>query len=362
MGMNDFREFQEQLFKELGALRRQLNELERTHRERGCVLEEAFRIGETHAVLNRLLYIAIENIPLEEMLQKFMYEVTSLSWLALQSKGAIFLVDTTPSVLVLKAHHGMSASVVEMCDRVPFDKCLCGRAASSGVIQFADKLDERHELKYRGISPHGHYCVPIISREREILGVLTLYLNVGHYRNQFEQDFLSSVANTLACLVEIKKVRQKLEEKTVELENRRRDLDEINTALRVLLNKRDEDRLELEDDFLINVKELIQPYLKNLRQTKLNDLQKGYIDALESNLRNILSPLVRRLSSKNLCLTSAELQIANLVIDGKRTKEIAPLLNVSEKTIDVHRKNIRKKLGLRNTKANLRAHLLSFKE
>lgn len=69
----------------------------------------------------------------------------------------------------------MSASVVDMCGTVPFDKCLCGRAASSGKIQFADRLDDRHEWRYKGMSPHGHYCVPINSREKETLGVLTLY-------------------------------------------------------------------------------------------------------------------------------------------------------------------------------------------
>lgn len=360
--MGNYQNLAEQVFKKLDALHCQISALERLHNERACVFEEAYRIGQTHAVLNRLLYVAIENIPLEGMLQKFICEVTSLSWLALQSKGAIFLVDTIPGVLILKAYHAMSASVVEMCASVPFDKCICGRAASSGKIQFADCLDDRHEHKYKGMSPHGHYCVPIISREREILGVITLYLSIGHCRNQYEEDFLMSVANTLACLLEIKRVNQELKEKAAELENKRHDLDEINTALRVLLNKRDEDRLELEEEFIVNVKELIQPYLENLKRTKLSVLQQGYIDAVESNLKNILSPLVRKLSSKNLDLTSTELQVADLIIDGRRTKEIAPLLNVSEKTIAVHRRNMRRKLGLRNTKTSLRAHLQSFQK
>lgn len=360
--MSDFQKFGEMVIRELGALRRQLSDLESSYKGRECIFEEAYRIGQTHAVLNRLLYIAIENIPLEGMLQKFIHEVTSLSWLALQSKGAIFLADRTSGVLELKAHHALSTSVVEMCNRVPFDKCICGRAASSGKVQFANCLDERHDLKYKGMSPHGHYCVPIISREREVLGVITLYLNVGHCRNQFEEDFLMSVANTLACLLEIKTINQKLEQKAIELEDGRRNLNEINTALRVLLNKRDENRLELEEEFIKNVKDLIQPYLENLKQTNLNSRQRGYIETVESNLKNIMSSFSRELSIKNLNLTSTEIQVAHLIVDGKRTKEISPLLNVSEKTISVHRKNIRRKLGLRNTKTSLRAHLMSFQK
>jgi DNA-binding CsgD family transcriptional regulator len=212
------------------------------------------------------------------------------------------------------------------------------------------------------MSVHGHYCVPIISREREVLGVITLYLNVGHCRNQFEEDFLMSVANTLACLVEIKTINQKLEQKAVELEDGRRNLNEINTALRVLLNKRDENRLELEEEFIINVKDLIQPYLENLKQTNLNSRQRGFIETVESNLKNIMSSFSREQTIENLNLTSTEIQVAHLIVDAKRTKEISPLLNVSEKTISVHRRNIRRKLGLRNTKNSLRAHLMSFQK
>jgi DNA-binding NarL/FixJ family response regulator len=90
-------------------------------------------------------------------------------------------------------------------------------------------------------------------------------------------------------------------------------------------------------------------------------MQQSYLAILESNINDIISPLTRRLSYKFKNLTASEIQVANLVIDGKRTKEIAALLSVSDKTIEVHRKNIRKKLGLRNKKADLRSHLLSIR-
>ncbi len=358
--MSDFDKFAKLVMKQLEAMRTQLSDLEKSHFERAFISEEAYRIGQIHAVLNRLLHIATENISIEGLLQKFIHEITSLPWLALQSKGAIFLTGATPGVLELKAQRAMSTSLLKMCNRVPFDKCICGKAASSGRIQFTNCIDEQHVQRYKGMTPHGHYCVPIISRESEVIGVVTLYLNVGHCRNKYEEDFLISVANTLAFLVEIKTTNQKLEQKAVELENKRKDLDEINTALKVLLNKRDEDRLELEEEFLINIKSLVQPYLENLKQTGLNSLQRVYIDAVESNFKSILSPFRRKLTSQNLNLTSTELQVADLIIEGKRTKEIALLLNVSEKTIDVHRRNIRRKLGLRNTSTALRTHLLSF--
>ncbi|MEA1901381.1 MAG: helix-turn-helix transcriptional regulator, partial [Thermodesulfobacteriota bacterium] len=70
--------------------------------------------------------------------------------------------------------------------------------------------------------------------------------------------------------------------------------------------------------------------------------------------------LVREFSKINLKLTPAENQIIDLVRHGKTTKEIAQFLNLATSTIDTHRNKIRKKLGIKNKKINLRTHLLSI--
>jgi DNA-binding CsgD family transcriptional regulator len=61
-----------------------------------------------------------------------------------------------------------------------------------------------------------------------------------------------------------------------------------------------------------------------------------------------------------LSLSPAQVQVAGLVRENKTTKEIAELLNLSEKTIEDHRKHIRRKLGIMNKKVNLRSYLLSI--
>jgi PAS domain S-box-containing protein len=168
------------------------------------------------------------------------------------------------------------------------------------------------------------------------------------------------IRSTLTDITKIKNTERALREREKELEIKTNSLEEMNSALKVLLKRREEDRRELEEKVLFNVKELVVPYSEKLKNTGLDGRQQSYLSVLESNLNGIISPFSRTLSLKYLNLTPAEIHVANLVKQSKSTKEIAALLNVSRKTIESHRENIRKKLGIKNKKANLRTHLLSF--
>ncbi len=159
---------------------------------------------------------------------------------------------------------------------------------------------------------------------------------------------------------ERRRVAQALRKRKKELKLRTSNLEEVNSALTVLLKRRDEDKTEVEERVLLNVKELVVPYAEKLKKTSLEKKQIAYLNVLESNLNNIISPFTYKLSSKYLGLTPKEIHIANLVRDGKTAKEIAGLLNVSVRTIESHRKSIRAKIGLKNSKVNLRSRLLSM--
>ncbi|MGB2688776.1 MAG: PAS domain-containing protein, partial [Desulfobacterales bacterium] len=162
----------------------------------------------------------------------------------------------------------------------------------------------------------------------------------------------------------LQKVKDGLEhqvkERTKELEIQKGNLEETNIALQVLLDKRQEDKKELEDNVLTNVKELVEPYFKKIRKTKLNDEQKAVLSIVESNLNEIISPFARKMSLKYLNLTPTEIHVANLIRQGINSKEISDIMSLSPRTIYNHRKNIRKKFGLESKKTNLRSHLLSI--
>jgi len=164
--------------------------------------ERDFRIEkEEQSALNALLRISLEDLTLLQQFERVLDVILSLSWLPIEPKGGIFQAGDQAETLVLKAQRGLAPALLSMCARVPFGYCLCGRAAASREIQYASCLDHRHDIIYPGIKPHGHYNVPISSR-RGVLGVMVLYLKHGHVKNDREMEFLGSVANTLASMIE----------------------------------------------------------------------------------------------------------------------------------------------------------------
>ena len=147
-----------------------------------------------------------------------------------------------------------------------------------------------------------------------------------------------------------------------ELERKTLHLEEVNTALKVLLQQREKDKAELESRVLNNINVLISPYVAKLKKRNLKSAERALMDIIDSNLQDIVSPLLQRLANTNIILTPQEIQVATLVKEGKSSKEIADILTVSETTVSFHRKNLRKKLGLGHTRKNLRAHLLSLSD
>jgi len=158
---------------------------------------------------------------------------------------------------------------------------------------------------------------------------------------------------------ERKRAEKSLRKREVELKAQSHHLEEVNTALKVLLKQREDDKKELGENVLTNVKELISPYLDRLKKSRMHTNQKTLVNILDSNLNNIISPFISKLSSKFFGLTPMEIRVANLVKEGQTNKEIAEILCLSKNTIMFHRYNIRCKLGLKNKKINLRSHLLS---
>ena len=171
--------------------------------------EEIKRNYETQSLINKLLSFSLEEVDIDEFMREALDLILSLSWADFQSRGAIFLIEDNPEVLVMKVQKGLSEPIQKECAFVPFGKCLCGRAALTKKTQFVSCLDELHEVRYEGMIPHGHFCIPIIFADR-VLGVINIYLKEGYVYNQKLEEFLVALADVLSGIIERKNAQKEL--------------------------------------------------------------------------------------------------------------------------------------------------------
>ena len=128
----------------------------------------------------------------------------------------------------------------------------------------------------------------------------------------------------------------------------------------MLLKHRQNDLNEVEEKVVNNIKELVFPYIARLKALRLTPEASYYVDIIEKHANEITSPFLMKMSRRFSNLTPREIQVASLIKDGRQTKEICEILNLAVNTVDNYRKSIRKKLGLKSRKENLRSLLMSF--
>jgi DNA-binding CsgD family transcriptional regulator len=97
----------------------------------------------------------------------------------------------------------------------------------------------------------------------------------------------------------------------------------------------------------------------NTLALQLSQSQKKYIEMLQTNLEEITSPFISKLTLSYQSMTPTEIAICNMIRNGMRTKEIAEMRSVSESTINRHREKIRRKLKITNQDVNLASFLQS---
>jgi PAS domain S-box-containing protein len=273
----------------------------------------------------------------------------------------------------------------EILGREPFDFMPPDEAQKAGKAfrKFSKSRQAFSGLENINLHKDGHEVVletngvPIFDENGEYLGYRGIDRDITKRKlaeqvlEQINAELESRVEARTAALIkanrqledevgERKLAEKALKKREKELKKKTAQLQELNSALKVLLMKKEEDRIDLEEKMVSNVREIIFPYLAKLNNGKLPVKEKALVNIIESNLKDMMSPFARRLTSKYLELTPTEIQVANLIKQGKTTKDIAEINNLSPRTIEFHRDNIRTKLGIKNRKVNLRTYLLSL--
>ncbi len=158
--------------------------------------------------INAIMQLLLSGKPLKAILDEALEIIFSVAWLKVAPKGAVFMSDAPTGDLLLVSEHHLSTELRSLCARIALGQCLCGRAALTKQTQFASCVDHRHDISFDGMGPHGHYNVPILDKDSNVLGVLVLYLAHGHVQKDTEVEFLSIVAQTLASIIERKRTEE----------------------------------------------------------------------------------------------------------------------------------------------------------
>ena len=194
----------------------------------------------------------------------------------------------------------------------------------------------------------------IITKSGEIKWIMTSSQPV------FIENRFTGVRGILVDITQRKKAEEELKAAKKELEKKTMSLEETNTALKILLQHQDTEKIGMEKNILTSLRTLVSPYLEKIKIDAPDERVRTYVNIVETNLSEITKPFATQLSGNYVKLTPTEIQIANLIRENKTTKDIAKLLYISENTVFFHRKNIRHKLGLTSKKTNLGSYLRSL--
>ncbi len=229
---------------------------------------------------------------------------------------------------------------------------IYGRVFSDFIAEESRESWEKHIKKV--ISNKSDYA-------EIILQCKDINKHTGLNTNLIEIDGEKSFSLFFVDTTERKQWEKKLKAKETELLAKEKQLEEANIAMRFLLKQINEEKHELEKKMALDIENIIIPQVENLKKLITEKETLNILQSIESNLTTFILSLPSLLLTEKANLTPKELQIANYIRQGKTTKEISELMFLSEKTIETHRANIRKKLGLTNKKENLSSYLMSIR-
>lgn len=140
------------------------------------------------------------------------------------------------------------------------------------------------------------------------------------------------------------------------------EIDEVNSALKAMIRLREVESLEAKRNLMLELEQEVIPFLAKLRKMCGAPKQLRLLGALEANVQRLVSSHGSLAGGVSVYrnLTPKEIQVASMVREGFSTKAIAATLSISPETVSIHRKNIRKKLGLEAKSDNLRSYLVSL--
>ncbi len=290
--------------------------------------EEIRQRTDEYRVLHEVAQILHTAEGLEGMLTQTLTALTRFKELEVEYKAGIFLADEEKRVLRLLCTIGdFTQEFLEAEKEIPFGNCLCGRAAVSGEMIISNNCftDTRHENRFKDMTAHGHYIVPLKSGER-MVGILFLYTDENPPWYCRSQEILMSIGGLIADAIVSRQREEDISRKNEEL----RKLNEIKNQF-----------LGIASHDLRNPLYMIRTFSEALKEGVAGDPTPKQLDLLEKvfNASNFMMKLLENLLDVSK-IESGKINLEKKLqnINALATEQVALNTHLAEKkniTFDV---------------------------
>ena len=196
---------------------------------------------------------------------------------------------------------------------------------------------------------------PVVHAAR-LIGVLWLDSDVPRTWSDHEITTLEDVSRYLAVAVKNAQLIEERKKASEELKAESAELIEKNIALNQVLEHLEKDKQNYKEQISESMESLLMPIVKKLKK-RGGILSPKDISLFENSLDAIVGKEIDVFRKNLVKLSPRELDICELIREGKSSKEISSFLNLSTLTVHKHRESIRSKLQLKNKSTNLSAYL-----
>jgi ATP/maltotriose-dependent transcriptional regulator MalT len=220
------------------------------------------------------------------------------------------------------------------------------------------------EYRSKNYSPNGTrmaQAIEVRRRPRGFVEVSYLKAGPGPAGAEFleeEKRLLKAIAELLGSIVEKKETEMSLRRTSRELRAQAAELQNKNIALKEIISQVELERKALQDQMRMNIELTVLPLLTKLESPDIPpEALRTYLHVVRQNLQDVTSSFSSRVSDERVRLSPREVEICDMIRNGLSNKQIAELMRISLLTVERHRHNIRKKLGIDNEKVNLASFL-----
>lgn len=258
------------------------------------------------------------------------------------------ILDATSDLILVVDNNGVVANVNEAVKAVVDEQDVMGVAIWDALALEGQSVEDL--LKYY---PIGMSC-EISPFEDDI--IYRMQINSIGNVSMASDEFMIMLTNITAHATQRETLERIVSERTEALRLEKEQLEEMNITLRNVLQSIDKERDDLLGEVTAKVNNFVLPALDRIENEEDAGIRKGYLTVAKDQLAR-LAPRSAASEPGLLKLTHMETRVCQFIQAGHASKDIANSLNLSIETVQTHRKNIRRKLGLHGKSVSLYAHL-----